>query len=360
MFFRLYTIVMSLLVVGISNAELPVYEDLESLPLLVLAPQHFVSAPDKNGNSKGMEFSSALQFGPHLLVSDDESKAIKHPFLEGIDDEGFCLFELVPNPATGQFFVRRPWREAFLNIPMVDGDFDDIEGTTARGNTMYMLGSHSYNMKGNRRHNREVIMRLRADMTGRAHVDFKETGIRDRIVDIIVGLPGMTMGRDEVAAELNIEGLSIDPNSNDLLIGIKRPLIGPQELALIMRIENPDDYFEGKNSQLSVRNELLLDAQSSGISSMEWDPMLKGYIIATSFKEKTNDFAGSAIWLWGGQGEVPKEICRFRQLALEGVCRIQSGPLAGNIMLAFDQETYTQDWRVRDGGSVAFVAWGKR
>lgn len=340
-------------------AKMPVYDGIETLPSLVAA-QTFFSAPKSDGNSKGMEFSSALEFSGKLLLSDDENDSVSHPALRTQDGDGYCLFELIPNASTGNFLLDRPWRAAFDATNQGDKLMDDAEGTTARGNTLYILGSHSYNNSGERKTKRETIARVRLGANGQTRAEIRQTDLRPQIVQLIASLPENTMSLPEIERELNIEALTIDPASPDLLIGLKRPLIGPEERALLLRLREPDAFFDGTLPSLRIEKELLLDADSSGFSSMEWDSVLEGFIIATNFKEKENDYSGSSLWLWKGANETPRQVCRFRNLALEGVARITQGPLAGNLLLAFDMEMLDRNYQQIDGGGVAVVRWGQK
>lgn len=353
-------ILLAVLHAGPAMSEVPVYSSLDSLPGLLMPAQHFVNPPDDQGNSKGLEFSSAIEFQGNLIVSDDENDVVRIDPLGNSDKPGYCLFRMVPAPGWGNFTVARPYREAFDGVLANGGNFDDMECTTARGNTLYIMGSHSFNSSGQRRPARENIIRLRATPDGRAMADIRPTGLRERLVSLLAGLPGMTLNAAQVEALLNVEGMTVDPKSGDILLGVKSPLIGAEEKAAVLRVSGVEEYFEGRTGELRVRLETLLDCNRSGISSIEYDPAQGGFLIAASFKEKMDDYAGSSLWLWSGGNARPREICRFRQLALEGVCRITTGPFEGNLFLAFDQETYSSDFAIRHGGSAAVVRWGRK
>lgn len=339
-------------------AQPQIYSELETLPGRVVPVQYFSALPNEDGESKGMEFSSAVQFQGRILLSDDEVNAIKSPALVSPDAGGLALFEVMPAPAGAPLRLRRPFAEAFAPVLATPDAFDDMESTTVRGQTLYSFGSHSYNKSGKRRPQREVAIRIVAAADGSVTVQRKPTGLRDKLVTTIASMPGVNKSVEEIATEINIEGLTIDPNSNDLLIGLKRPLVGPEERALVFRIANIDAFFDSPDAELSPQLEAVFSVDRSGISSIEWDPVLEGYMLATN--AKSSEYQESSLWFARDLKHAPREICRFRSKALEGVARISEGPYAGNLILAFDEETVDKNWRTRDGGSVAILKWGQK
>lgn len=334
-----------------ASAQPPQFRDLDEVPGRVLGPQHFENkCLDDEGRRKGLEFSSAVQFRGHILVSDDETRKVEHDALDGKDRKGLALMELVLNDAQTSFTLRRPWTEAFKELPR----FDDIECMTARYRTLYLMGSHSRNSAGEPKPQREVLIRLVIDKDGSARATHRPTGLRSAIVDAIVALGGGT--REAVDRALNLEGLSMAGDSEDFLVGVKAPLVNGR--AVVLRIKAPDEFLDGKAEALHFEVEHSLDLGGAGISSMEWDPVSGYYLIASSRRDDAKGTAESSLWRWPGALSSATEVARFQGHALEGLCRLDEGPLKAALLLGFDNEWVGKDGLTHSGGTVLVVRGG--
>lgn len=354
---RLFPILLALASFAGAQPAPPSYSDLKSLPRQVFPSQSFSNSPDDSGVTKGFECSSIFSVQGRIFVCDDESKPIRNLSDGKEDPKGLFLLELRPDLNARRSRPTRAWPEAFQAAIAGGAKFDDIESSTARGNTVFFMGSHSFNKSGERKPQREVLLRLQLGAKGEAKVDFRPSGLREALVPLIGGLPGVTLSPEEISAAINIEGLSIDPESSDLLFGLKTPLIGPEMQALVVRLKDPTAFLDGTEQALSISKEALLPTRS-GISSLEWDSVNRVFIVATSYKEW--EAAGSNLWLWKGGSAAPREVCNFRNLALEGVYRADAGPMEGNLLLAFDQEMADPNGITKDHGSVSMVSWGRK
>lgn len=203
-------------------------------------------------------------------------------------------------------------------------------------------------------------MRIRGANPDSVKVQVKATQLRERLVDLLLSTPGQQLSKEVIETQLNIEGLTVDPTSKDLFLGVKRPVSGIDGRAFLIRLTDPDAWFDGREESLQIRIATTLKLGGGGISSIEWDPVLNGFLLASSTEDNTKEFSGSRLWFWQEREGDLREICRFQNRALEGICRIHKGPQAGNMLLAFDEETFTADWKPKDGGSVAILKWGRR
>jgi hypothetical protein len=163
--------------------------------------------------------------------------------------------------------------------------------TQGKQHWIYATTSHSRNSKDKRKAEREQLVRFRIE--------------KDSIVDyqIAIGLTEYlqaTLAKQESFEKLNIEGLAYDRKHGDLLLGLRSPLHNNK--ATLIRLKNPEQLFKIRNtthsnSSTKVSHETTrLDLDGNSIRSIEYDPILKGYIIvAGSVNDRGKPFK---LWLW--------------------------------------------------------------
>lgn len=122
--------------------------------------------------------------------------------------------------------------------PDAVGQFDhagvtDIEAAARIGDTIFWLTSHSFNSGGEDKPKRKHLFatRIGANLT-LADVGSDQDGLRARIATLL--------GKSEktLAKTLNIEGLAATPQG-ELLVGLRGPLDGGHDRALIVKIADP-------------------------------------------------------------------------------------------------------------------------
>lgn len=175
---------------------------------------------------------------------------------------------------------------------------DDLEGLAAdRAGFVYAITSHSRDDDGDEKKSREKLVRFRID--------------HDRVVGpkVVDGLKSALTSRHAVLAEaakvrdvksgggLNIEGLEIGPDQQQLLVGFRSPL--RKGRALIARVENPAAVFEsGEAPEIApVLDEL--DLGGHGIRGLSYVPALGAYLIIGG--PASREDAAFDLWCWSGE-----------------------------------------------------------
>ena len=256
--------------------------------LFNLASPFFETADDES--NQGLPLNSTyepsaaqqLSSGRVIVLEDEVSRALN---LISFDSSGYVAENsIVDQELTAQ----------------LTEDFDDLEGITLSDTgDVYATTSFSRTSKGKRRPNREKLLRLTLNendklVSQQVYTDFVDAL---KISGIFKSLSSLDEGKSLKLKDLNIEGLSFDANQQQLLFGLKQPLIN--DLSIIIRIENPKQVLDGDETPVFSEQLTLLDLNEGGIRSLEYDRRLKGYLIANEV-----NFGGgpkqSQLWFWSG------------------------------------------------------------
>lgn len=175
----------------------------------------------------------------------------------------------------------------------------DLEGLTRdpHGN-IYAITSHSVNRSGQRRPDREHLLRFRITDS-----EVQSLKVYDGLIDTLQhSAEWKNLIRDKAgepfdARNTNIEGLAFDPRNNLLMLGFRAPKFHHQDL--VAYIDNPDDVFE-KGIPPHFISVALLDLKGGGIRSMNYDPVLKSFVISNEFKDSSG-IKHSQLWKWSGR-----------------------------------------------------------
>jgi hypothetical protein len=132
----------------------------------------------------------------------------------------------------------------------------------------------------------------------------------------------------------NIEALSWTKDGQELLIGLRSPIIMGQ--AVILRSKGINQAFSSGELTFPTRDISTLDLKSGGIRAMAYFPDLNGYLlISGKGDEAINDYDGKAkrgrffLWFWDGTHSA-REILHFPKTANtpkdeiqpEGLCAV--------------------------------------
>jgi hypothetical protein len=236
----------------------------------------------------GIYEPSAVQQLPdgRFLVVEDEKK---HPF---------SLFTLNADGSV---------RGAPLTPGLFLGDdefwkLDDLEGLAIdRAGFIYALTSHSRDGDGDEKKSRDKLVRFRI--------------VGERVADtaVVKGLKPALRAAHPVLAHaaeirdvknsggLNIEALEVTPDQQQLLIGLRSPLLDKR--AIIARVENPAAVFDhGEKPRISSTLQTL-DLGGNGIRGMSWIPALGGYLLISG--PVAREQVHFQLWFWNGQPDAP-------------------------------------------------------
>ena len=212
------------------------------------------------------------------------------------EDEPNHAFSIISIDKTGRFI-----EDEALDTRVITGfkrRLSDLEAL-ARDDEgfIYALTSHSRTRKGNRSPDREHLMRFKiqdGNVLGLTSYDNLTQVLETdhKLHDLI-----RERTKAEVSfEEINIEGMAFDPVKKRLVLGFRDPEFN--NMALVAFISNPKDVFE-RNAQPEFDEVAVLDIDGGGIRSLNYDPVLKNYVIANEVKDE-NGQKFSQLWTWSG------------------------------------------------------------
>ena len=212
------------------------------------------------------------------------------------EDEPNHAFSIVSIDKTGRFI-----EDEALDTRVITGfkrRLSDLEAL-ARDDEgfIYALTSHSRTRKGNRSPDREHLMRFKiqdGNVLGLTSYDNLTQVLETdhKLNDLI-----RERTKAEVSfEEINIEGMAFDPVKKRLVLGFRDPEFN--NMALVAFISNPKDVFE-RNAKPEFDEVAILDIDGGGIRSINYDPVLKNYVIANEVKDE-NGQKFSQLWTWSG------------------------------------------------------------
>ena len=266
-------------------ASLAAFIGVKTLPSLLTSPASNTAELRALGINmfNGVYEPSAVQQLPDgkLLIAEDEPN---HAFsIISIDKTGrFIEDEALDTRVITSFKRRLSDLEALAR---------DDEGF------IYALTSHSRTRKGNRSPDREHLMRFKiqdGNVLGLTSYDNLTQVLETdhKLHDLI-----RERTKAEVSfEEINIEGMAFDPVKKRLVLGFRDPEFN--NMALVAFISNPKDVFE-RNAQPEFDEVAILDIDGGGIRSLNYDPVLKNYVIANEVKDE-NGQKFSQLWTWSG------------------------------------------------------------
>ena len=266
-------------------ASLAAFIGVKTLPSLLTSPASNTAELRALGINmfNGVYEPSAVQQLPDgkLLIAEDEPN---HAFsIVSIDPSGRFIEDEALDTRVITGFKRR--------LSDLEALARDDEGF------IYALTSHSRTRKGNRSPDREHLMRFKiqdGNVLGLTSYDNLTQVLETdhKLHDLI-----RERTKAEVSfEEINIEGMAFDPVKKRLVLGFRDPEFN--NMALVAFISNPKDVFE-RNAQPEFDEVAILDIDGGGIRSLNYDPVLKNYVIANEVKDE-NGQKFSQLWTWSG------------------------------------------------------------
>ena len=266
-------------------ASLVAFIGVKTLPSLLIPPANNAAELRSLGINmfNGVYEPSAVQQLPdgNLLIAEDEPNH---------------AFSIISIDKTGRFV-----EDEALDTRVITGfkrRLSDLEAL-ARDDEgfIYALTSHSRTRKGNRSPDREHLMRFKiqdGNVLGLTSYDNLTQVLETdhKLHDLI-----RERTKAEVSfEEINIEGMAFDPVKKRLVLGFRDPEFN--NMALVAFISNPKDVFE-RNAKPEFDEVAVIDIDGGGIRSLNYDPVLKTYVIANEVKDE-NGQKFSQLWTWSG------------------------------------------------------------
>lgn len=266
-------------------ASLAAFVGVKTLPSLLMPPANNAAELRSLGINmlNGVFEPSAVQQLPDgkLLIAEDEPNH---------------AFSIISIDKTGRFV-----EDEALDTRVITGfkrRLSDLEAL-ARDDEgfIYALTSHSRTRKGNSSPDREHLMRFKiqdGNVLGLTSYDnlMQVLETDHKLHDLI-----RERTKAEVSfEEINIEGMAFDPVKKRLVLGFRDPEFN--NMALVAFISNPKDVFE-RNAKPEFDEVAVIDIDGGGIRSLNYDPVLKTYVIANEVKDE-NGQKFSQLWTWSG------------------------------------------------------------
>ena len=266
-------------------ASLVAFIGVKTLPSLLMPPANNAAELRSLGINmfNGVFEPSAVQQLPDgkLLIAEDEPNH---------------AFSIISIDKTGRFV-----EDEALDTRVITGfkrRLSDLEAL-ARDDEgfIYAMTSHSRTRKGNRSPDREHLMRFKiqdGNVLGLTSYDNLTQVLETdhKLHDLIRERTKAEVSFDEI----NIEGMAFDPVKKRLVLGFRDPEFN--NMALVAFISNPKDVFE-RNAKPEFDEVAVIDIDGGGIRSLNYDPVLKTYVIANEVKDE-NGQKFSQLWTWSG------------------------------------------------------------
>ncbi|MDO5611615.1 MAG: DUF3616 domain-containing protein [Paracoccus sp. (in: a-proteobacteria)] len=221
-----------------------------------------------------------LPDGRILVVEDEASRALS---LMSIGTDG----TLVEDPAADVRLTRAFGRR-----------LNDLEGLSVDDHGfIYAITSHSANADGQRRADREQMLRFRIEGNHVGQIT-SYTHMRDALdgaTELKARVQEMT-GEEIDFAGLNIEGLAFHRQTQNLMLGLREPLVAGR--SLIVTIRNPNEVFAGI-APPAFGDPIVLDMQGGGIRALSFDPVIGAFLIVNEIRDEDGK-NHSQLWSWSG------------------------------------------------------------
>lgn len=223
---------------------------------------------------------TALDSQTLMVVEDESSRALSRLTLQTSDDGAHVSFEEFKQPAAKGFIKRQ------IMAPL-----DDLEGIArVSSKQFFIIGSHENASRG-AYPAREKLLLLTRDGD-----DIVKAALRKDLFDQLTShypeladiVSGSKKGNRRA---LNIEALAFDRKRQQLLIGLRTPLL--HDNAIIVSMTNAIDYVEGAEPEFA--NTLhIADLDKGGIRAMAYDDLSDSLLIVS--KRESGGKNRSTLW----------------------------------------------------------------
>jgi len=237
--------------------------------------------------------------GRILVVEDEASRAIN---VMSIADDG----TLIKNGPTDLKLMRGFGRK-----------LSDLEGLSIDDSGyIYAITSHSRNKEGERRADREQLLRFQIEGSNVGNIS-SYTSLTDTMqaAEELKAAIEAQVGEEIDFDQLNIEGLAYYTQANQLLLGLRAPKTG--KFSIIVVIENPADIFDNQAAP-EFGSPIMLDLKGGGIRALSYDPVLATFLIVNEIDNSVGD-PYSQLWSWSGDPADGAEL-----VALPGIINLNN------------------------------------
>lgn len=158
------------------------------------------------------------------------------------------------------------------------------------------------------------------------------TGVRKFLFDNVPELKAWT-DKASIQGGLNIEGIAVDPDPQHprILLGLRGPLLNGNALIVPLKLRDRLAPLSLENLEMDEPNAIQLNLNGQAIRDMEYDPLLRAFLIISGAPEteKKTDFT---LWTWSGEGNQAGEGARpklqtplDKKMKPEGIAHVMIG-----------------------------------
>jgi pSer/pThr/pTyr-binding forkhead associated (FHA) protein len=201
---------------------------------------------------------------------------------------------------------------------------EDPEAITYGGSYFYVTGSQSNPKAGAS----NALVRFSfdsANTTLRGKADL----ITDMRALLLREVPELKSVSQEEKDAINVEGLTWDPDREQLLLGFRAPLVDGQALIVPLRLRDPLGAFSADNVQFGSSMKLPLGGL--GVRDIQYDSRLKSFLIIAG-EATHNDKKVFKLWEWDGNPVKGQDESALREdraldekIKPEGIARVVIG-----------------------------------
>lgn len=233
------------------------------------------------------------------------------------DNSGSSLLVLEPRLDGGRIVLTEK-RKIELQT-----DYDDLEGVAVgKNDNLFLITSHSNTKEGVRKKKREKLLKL--DLHKKPPMEESTNRLLSFLTSRLPREPGV----DQQHLQINIEGLSFDDKKEQLLIGLRSPMV--ENRSIILELANPYEAVSNKISPVVSEFVAQLDMQG-GIRAICYDHLQKRYILANEI-EDGNGKKLSALWHWSGGSAAPV------RLMVQGMPKLKN--IEGVSIISWKEKNY--------------------
>jgi len=226
-----------------------------------------------------------------------------------VNDEKDHPFDILTLDNRGDFSVQPLYPQKQFSENSQNKDFrklDDLEGIDIDNlGYLYAITSHSFTSKGKRKKNREKLTRFK--IQGQTIIE--PVVIKTLKEAIATAHPFLISALEEKNSKskqgFNIEGLSLNPAQDKLLIGLRSPL--KDNRAIVLTLENINDTFNLQSPPKISSKIHFLNLNGEAIRSLNYIPRLKGYLVISGPVGKSNNI-NFKLWLWDAQKNTTQRV----------------------------------------------------
>lgn len=234
-----------------------------------------------------------LPDGRFLTVNDEK----KRPFnILTLDDLG--QFSATPLYPQKQFLKNSKYKD-FRNLADLEAIDIDNQGY------IYAITSHSFTHKGEKRKSRKKLTRFQ--MEGQTIIEpVVIKTLKQAIANQHAFLAAALKEENSKSKRgFNIEGLSLNPTQDKLLLGLRSPL--KDNKAIVLTLDNINDLFDFQVLPNVAPQLHFLDLGGESIRSLNYIPRLQGYLVISGPVDNSNNIEFK-LWLWNVEKNTTRRV----------------------------------------------------